>query len=161
MMDFSPNAWQLWVVTGLILVALEVKLSGYVMLWFGVGAFASALLASLGLYFNIQLLTFNVLSVALLLSSRTLFRRFFMRDASSVRHGVEAMLGSEAVVVEKVPADGFGTVRINGELWTARSLEGSIDQGEIVRVENLEGLKLAVRRRRPAMVIAKAEEEIR
>jgi membrane protein implicated in regulation of membrane protease activity len=161
MMDFSPNAWQLWVVTGLILVALEVKLSGYVMLWFGVGAFASALLASLGLSFNIQLLTFNVLSVALLLSSRTLFRRFFMRDASSVRHGVEAMLGSEAVVVEKVPADGFGTVRINGELWTARSLEGSIDQGEIVRVENLEGLKLAVRRRRPAMVIAKAEEEIR
>jgi membrane protein implicated in regulation of membrane protease activity len=161
MMDFSPNAWQLWVVTGLILVALEVKLSGYVMLWFGVGAFASALLASLGLSFNIQLLTFNVLSVALLLSSRTLFRRFFMRDASSVRHGVEAMLGSEAVVVEKVPADGFGTIRINGELWTARSLEGSIDQGEIVRVENLEGLKLVVRRRRPAMVIAKAEEEIR
>jgi membrane protein implicated in regulation of membrane protease activity len=158
MMDFSPNAWQLWVVTGLILVALEVKLSGYVMLWFGVGAFASALLASLGLSFNIQLLTFNVLSVALLLSSRTLFRRFFMRDASSVRHGVEAMLGSEAVVVEKVPADGFGTIRINGELWTARSLEGSIDQGEIVRVENLEGLKLAIRRRRPAMVIAKAEE---
>lgn len=160
-MDLSPSGWQLWVVTGLILAALEVKLSGYVMLWFGIGAFAAALLASLGLSFNIQLLTFNVFSVALLLSSRTLFRRFFMRDASSVRHGVEAMLGSEAIVVERVPAEGFGTIRINGELWTARSLDGSIDEGEIVRVENLEGLKLIVRRRQPAIAIGKAKEELR
>jgi membrane protein implicated in regulation of membrane protease activity len=158
-MDFTPSSWQLWVVTGLILVVLEAKLSGYIMLWFGVGAFAAALLASLGLSFNIQLLTFNVLSVALLLSSRTLFRRFFMRDASSVRHGVEAMLGSEAVVVERVPGDGFGTIRINGELWTARSLDGSIDEGEIVRVENLEGLKLTVRRR--AIGMGRAKEERR
>ena len=160
-MDFSSGGWQLWVVTGLILGALELKLSGYVMLWFGVGAFAAALLATLGLPFNAQLLAFNLVSVALLIGSRTLFRRFFMRGASSVRHGVEAMLGADAVVVEPLPRDGFGTVRINGELWTARSLEGAIAEGEQVRIENLEGLKLTVRRKQPALLSAPREEEVK
>lgn len=160
-MDLTPSAWQLWVLTAIVLGALELKLSGYVMLWFGIGAFAAALLASLGLSFNLQLLTFNAVSVALLLSSRTLFRRFFMRDATSVRHGVEAMLGSEAVVVEAIPREGFGTVRINGELWIARSLDAAISPGERVRVENLDGLKLTVRRAQPLLSVTRAEEEIR
>ncbi len=96
-------------VSGLILGALELKLSGCVMLWFGVGAFAAALLATMGVSFNVQLVAFNAVSVALLLGSRTLFRPFFIRDATSVRHGVEAMLNSDAVVVEPIPGDGFGT----------------------------------------------------
>ncbi len=157
----SSGGWQLWVLTGVILGVLELKLSGYVMLWFGIGAFVAALLATLGLPFNAQLVAFNVVSVALLLGSRTLLRRFFMRGASSVRHGVEAMLGADAVVVEPIPRDGFGTVRINGELWTARSLEGAIAQGETVRIENLEGLKLSVRRGRHALVFSRPEEEIK
>lgn len=155
------GGWQLWVLTGVILGVLELKLSGYVMIWFGIGAFIAALLATLGLPFNAQLVAFNVVSVALLLGSRTLLRRFFMRGASSVRHGVEAMLGADAVVVEPIPRDGFGTVRINGELWTARSLEGAIAQGERVRIENLEGLKLSVRRGRHALVLSRPEEEIK
>lgn len=160
-MDFSSAGWQLWVLTGLVLGVLELKLSGYVMLWFGVGAFAAALAATLGLPFNAQLATFNVVSVGLLIGSRTLLRRFFMRGASSVRHGVEAMLGADAVVVEPIPRDGFGTVRINGELWTARSLEGAIAPGETVRIENLEGLKLSVRRSRRALVLSRTEEELK
>jgi len=155
------GGWQLWVLTGVILGVLELKLSGYVLLWFGIGAFIAALLATLGLPFNMQLAAFNLVSVALLVSSRTLLRRFFMRGATSVRHGVEAMLGADAVVVEPIPRDGFGTVRINGELWTARSLEGAIAEGERVRVENLEGLKLSVRRSRRALVLSRPEEEIK
>jgi len=160
-MGLSSGGWQLWVLTGVILGVLELKLSGYVMLWFGIGAFVAALLATLGLPFNAQLAAFNLVSVALLVGSRTLLRRFFMRGASSVRHGVEAMLGADAVVVEPIPRDGFGTVRINGELWTARSLEGAIAEGERVRIENLEGLKLAVRRGRRPLVLSRPEEEIK
>ncbi len=160
-MDFSSGGWQIWVLTGLILGALELKLSGYVLLWFGIGAFAAALLSTLGLPFNTQLVVFNLVSVALLIGSRTLFRRFFMRGASSVRHGVEAMLGADAVVVEAIPRDGLGTVRINGELWSARSVAGAIGEGEQVRIENLEGLKLAVRRKQPALLLTQTKEELK
>jgi membrane protein implicated in regulation of membrane protease activity len=42
-------------------------------------------------------------------------------------------------------------VRINGELWSARSMEGAVAAGETVQVESLDGLKLNVRRRRASL----------
>ena len=53
-----------------------------------------------------------------------------------------------------VRAEG-GVVRINGELWSARSLAGAVDLGERVVVEKVEGLKLYVRRPGAGLVSAK------
>jgi membrane protein implicated in regulation of membrane protease activity len=114
----------------------------------------------MGISFNVQLVAFNAVSVALLLGSRTLFRRFFMRDATSVRHGVEAVLNSDAVSAIR-SGRWLRHVRIDGELWTARSLDGAITEGERVQIENLEGLKLSVRRKQPALLRTLTEEEIR
>src|SRR5579864_3234610 len=113
--------WHLWVIAGLALAVLEIKLSGFVTLWFALGAFAAATLAGLGLSLEWQLAAFSALSLVLFVLSRTLFQRLFMRTASHHKQGAEAMLGSDALVMEALPAAGFGTVRINGELWAARS----------------------------------------
>jgi membrane protein implicated in regulation of membrane protease activity len=56
------------------------------------------------------------------------------------------MVGQEAVVTESLADPHGGTVRINGELWTARSLSGPVAEGERVVVEQIDGLKLWVRR---------------
>jgi membrane protein implicated in regulation of membrane protease activity len=145
-MDLTPTAWQLWMVAALVLGGLEMKLSGFVTLWFAVGALAASLAASLGLGVNFQLLLFTAVSALLFGASRTLFKSVFMRTASHLKTGVEAMLGQEAVVVEALGEPHGGTVRINGELWTARSLSGEVSVGERVTVEQVEGLKLWVRR---------------
>jgi membrane protein implicated in regulation of membrane protease activity len=160
-MDFSSGAWQLWVVSGLILGALELKLSGYMMLWFGVGAFAAALLATMRVSFNVQLVVFNAVSVALLLGSRTLFRRFFMRDATSVRAWRRGDAEQRRGGRRADPGRWLRHLRIDGELWTARSLDGAITEGERVRIENFEGLKLTVRRKQPALLPRRTEEEMR
>lgn len=145
-MDLTPTDWQLWIVAALVFGGLEIKLSGFVTLWFAVGALASALAAALGLGINFQLILFTVVSVALFSASRTIFKRAFMRTASPLKVGVEAMIGQEAVVTEALSDSHGGTVRINGELWTARSLAGPMAEGERVTVEQVEGLKLWVRR---------------
>lgn len=145
-MDLTPTDWQLWIVAALVFGGLEIKLSGFVTLWFAVGALASALAAALGLGINFQLVLFTGVSVALFSASRTIFKRAFMRSASPLRVGVEAMVGQEAVVTEALSEPHGGTVRINGELWTARSLAGPVAEGERVTVEQVEGLKLWVRR---------------
>ena len=69
-----------------------------------------------------------------------------MRNADNLKTGVEAMVGQEAVVTESLVEGHGGTVRINGELWSARSLGGPVAEGERVIVEQIEGLKLWVRR---------------
>jgi membrane protein implicated in regulation of membrane protease activity len=150
----EPSAWHLWVLAGLVSGGLELKLGNFVMLWFGVGALATAAAAGLGLPLNGQLLLFTASSVGLFALSRTIFRSIFMRGARSLRHGAEAMLGASALVVEELPATGTGTVRINGELWSARSLDGAMAAGETVQVESLDGLKLNVRRPREPLARA-------
>jgi membrane protein implicated in regulation of membrane protease activity len=145
-MDLTPTLWQLWIIAGLVFGFLELKLSGFVTLWFAIGALAAALASAVGLGINGQLVLFTLVSVALFAASRTIFKQALMRSASTLKTGVEAMVGQEAVVTEAIADPHGGTVRINGELWTARSLAGPVAEGERVTVEQVEGLKLWVRR---------------
>lgn len=140
------HGWQLWILAAIIAGALEMALPGFVVLWFAVGALAASLTAALGLGINLQLTIFMAVSLALFAGSRTLFKSAFMRNASKMKTGVEAMVGQEAVVTEELVDGHGGTVRINGELWSARSLGGGVAPGELVVVEQVEGLKLWVRR---------------
>ena len=158
-MDLTPDAWQLWLVAALVFAGLEIKLSGFVTLWFAVGALASALAAGLGLGINSQLFLFIAMACGLFGASRTIFKNVFMRDAPHLKTGVEAMLGQEALVVEALSDAHGGTVRINGELWTARSLSGPVPEGERVTVEQVEGLKLWVRRPSASLSVPAREEK--
>ncbi|MFY2558508.1 NfeD family protein [Corallococcus terminator] len=157
-MDLTPAAWQLWIVAALVCGGLEIKLAGFGLVWFAVGALVSSLAAGLGLTFFLQVAIFATVSVGLFAASRTLFKNVFMRNASHLKTGVEAMVGQEAVVMESIEGPHGGTVRINGELWTARSLSGAIPQGELVTVEQVEGLKLWVRRPSATLSVPAAEQ---
>lgn len=144
-MDLQP--WHLWAAAGIALCVLEIKLPGFVVCWLGVGALAAALPSALGLPPWVQLGVFVTVSAALFAASRTIFKRLLMRGATRIRTNVDAMIGAEATVVDAIPeAAGSGTVRINGELWTARSLAGPLAAGELAVIERVEGLKLYVRR---------------
>jgi membrane protein implicated in regulation of membrane protease activity len=160
-MDLTPSAWQLWLIAALVAGALEIKLSGFVMLWFAVGALASSLAAAVGLGINTQLALFTLVSAALFAASRTLFKKAFMRSADRMKVGVEAMVGQEAVVTESLADPHGGTVRINGELWTARSLSGPVAEGERVVVEQVDGLKLWVRRPSASLEVPAAQQKER
>ncbi len=82
-----------------------------------------------------------------------------MRSANPMKTGVEAMVGQEAVVTETLADPHGGTVRINGELWTARSLSGPVAEGERVTVEQVEGLKLWVRRPSASLEVPAQKKE--
>jgi membrane protein implicated in regulation of membrane protease activity len=149
-MEYLPSGWHLWVLAAVGAGALELHFGNFVYVWFGLGALGSAVLAALGAPFELQLIGFSVLTGALFLGSRTLFRNLLMRDAGQVKVGADQMVGKEAKVTQSL-SDHDGTVRIHGELWAARSLDGPIAEGEPVRVERIDGLTLFVRRPRAAL----------
>jgi membrane protein implicated in regulation of membrane protease activity len=156
-MDFP--AWQLWILAAVIAGAVEMALPGFVSLWFAVGALAASLAAALGLGINFQLTLFTLVSLALFAASRTLFKKAFMRNAGTVKTGVEAMVGQEALVTEALTQGHGGTVRINGELWSARTLGEAVPEGERVIVEQVEGLKLWVRRPAASLEVSLKKKE--
>ncbi len=60
--------------------------------------------------------------------------------------GREGMIGVTGTITEPLKPE--GTVRVKGEYWSARSVEGDIGVGEEIEVVSIEGLKLGVRRKK-------------
>ncbi len=59
--------------------------------------------------------------------------------------GAEGMVGLVGKVVK--PLRPGGVVKVGGEYWQAKSLNGSVDVGEHVEIMGMEGLHLKVRRK--------------
>ena len=106
---------------------------------FAVGALAAALAASLHANVVVQSLAFAVVSTALLAFLRPIARRH-MRGSPETRTGVDALIGQEALVLERVDAHS-GRVKIGGEIWSARALhpEQILDPGTAADVIEIKG----------------------
>jgi membrane protein implicated in regulation of membrane protease activity len=78
-------------------------------------------------------------AVASVLFLRPIARRHIHTPAQ-LRTGTAALVGSRAVVLERVDVDG-GRVKIGGEVWSARSYfdEQVIQPGARVEVAKIEG----------------------
>lgn len=144
--------WILWCVLGGILIVAEVFTSGFVLLWFGIGALAAALAAMVGIdSFAIQFLIFAFVSVGLTAASRTIFVNYFSRESTgdSLRTGMDSLPGKIGTVVSSSRgAMQEGAVKVFGSTWTAYPAEGetALEAGERVRVESIEGSSIYVRR---------------
>jgi membrane protein implicated in regulation of membrane protease activity len=145
-------SWIVWLIIGAVLIAAEVLTTGFVLLWFGVGALVAAALALLGVEsLVVQVIVFLTVSSLLVLASRTIFERFLLRSspAGQLKTGVEMMIGQVGTVVEASRgAMHEGAVKLYGSVWTAFPVEGEepLTVGEPVRVERVEGNTIYVRR---------------
>ena len=144
--------WILWVLLGAILIVAEVFSSGFVLLWFGIGALAAAFAGLIGISnLGLQFLIFAGVSIALTAASRTIFINYFSREKTgdSLRTGADALPGKIGIVVSS-SRGGLkeGAVKVLGSTWTAFPAEGEepLEAGERVRVERMEGASLWVRR---------------
>jgi len=144
--------WILWCVLGAILIVAEIFTSGFVLLWFGIGALAAGFAALIGLdSLALQFLIFAGVSVGLTAASRTIFLNYFSRERTgdSLRTGVDALPGKIGTVVSSSKgALQEGAVKLLGSTWTAYPAPGEspLEAGERVCVESVQGASIYVRR---------------
>src|SRR6266853_817713 len=144
--------WILWSVLGLVLIVAEVFTSGFVLLWFGIGALAAALAGILGVHsLGIQFLIFAAVSIGLTAASRTIFVNYFSREKTgdSLRTGMDSLPGKIGTVVSSSRgAMQEGAVKVFGSTWTAYPAEGEepLEAGDRVAVERVQGASIYVRR---------------
>lgn len=144
-------AWVFWAVLGAIFIVAEVFTTGFVLLWFGVGALAAMLAAWLGFGYPLQFLIFFVVSIALTAASRTLFVKYVARDDASgkLKSGMESLPGKIGTVVSSSHgALNEGAVKVFGSTWTAYPADGEepLEAGDRVVVESMRGASIYVRR---------------
>ncbi len=140
--------WILWLVIGVALIIAEVFTLGFVLLWFGVGAIAAALVGMMGGGFFLQSLVFAIVSVALTAMSRTIFANLFATGGGHTdKMGIDALPGKVGTVQSgSTGALNEGAVKVFGSVWTAFPVEDTkLLEGQKVEVVEVKGSAVYVR----------------
>ena len=136
-----------WVAALVVFLIVEAVTAGLVSLWFVFGSLVALICAALGAAVWLQIFWFVIVSVATLVLTRPLVKRYV--DSRSVATNADRSIGRAAVVTERIDnLAATGAVKLDGVVWTARSTDDAvaIEAGERVTVRAIEGVKLIVER---------------
>ena len=141
------SAPTLWFLLGFVFFAAELFLPGFIMVFFGVGAWAAALAAGLGADLALALIIFIGMSDgSLLLLRRMLVATFQGRSRLASERESEAMedagdpddettpfmlTGKQATVSRTITPKTIGEVTVGGSFWRAIS-DADIPEGSLV-----------------------------
>ncbi len=136
--------WQTWLIIALLLAAAEMATLDFTLLMMAVGAGVACLLAALGVGIVGQVLSFAVVSVALLAFVRpSIVRR--LHAGPTLKNGPEALVGKSGLVLERVTPY-TGRVKLMGEVWSARTVDESmvVEPGAKIGVAQIDGATAVV-----------------
>lgn len=135
------SGWVLWVLAAGAFGVGEMLTNGFFLAPFALGAVLAAIVDAAGAGELAAAIAFVAVSLLTLLVLRPLALAQ-MRVAPRLRTGTAALVGRPATVIERIAnGEGVGCVKIDGEVWTARSLyeDQVIEVGTRVDVVEIRG----------------------
>lgn len=138
------TSWQIFVSIGLILMALEMVIPGFIVFPMGLAFLLTGAFVPLTQSLSVQL---GILGVNLILVFGVLHRWNKRRTRKKVYlSNVSGMIGREVSVIEPISKESPGYVKLYGDQWQAISLSGQeFGVGEKVMIESLDGNKVIVK----------------
>ncbi|MGY2066561.1 NfeD family protein [Blastococcus sp. SYSU DS0619] len=138
-------AWLLWLIGAGLLAIGEVFTLDLVLLMLAGGAVGGMTAALLGWGAVLQIVTFIVISGALLVLVRPLAQKHLTDRTPLQLDGVDTLIGQTAKVTRDVDVSG-GRIRVGADEWSARSQHGgeSFAAGETVRILQVDGATAVV-----------------
>lgn len=135
------DEWVIWVILAVVFSAGEIVTTSFFLAPFGIGAAAAAIVAALGAGLVASAAVFILVSVLMLLFVRPIARAH-LNTPPHIRTGTAALVGRRAMVIERISNDeSVGSVRIDGDVWTARAYDDDevIEAGRPVTVVEIRG----------------------
>jgi len=134
-----------WLALGLSLLFVEVVMTHFVMVFFGLGALIVCIATLIGLTTrtNSQLVLFSVSSLAMLL----LMRKIFLAKFAACQPGTPPDYAGSIAKAETDITQLGGYANYRGSQWIAYRVEGTepIAAGSYIDVVGIDGVKLKVR----------------
>lgn len=134
-----------WVIAATACALLELGSPGlFYALSLSIGAFGAAIAAFYEVDQVNQWVVFSSIScVALLVLYRWVKRTL---KKNHLRTNYDALIGKRGIVATDITPQQLGTVKLGGQLWSARSTEGVCTSGTIVEVMAIQGVCLIVKK---------------
>ena len=136
---FRDHMWETWLGLAILLGVAELFSLDLILLMLAVGAVAGVLTAILGLPVAVQILAFVAASIGMIALVRpNVVKR--LHSGPELVTGHAKLVGKQGVVVSEVSSQG-GSVRISGELWSARPYDDTavIEPGAKVDIFQISG----------------------
>ena len=135
------DEWVVWLIAAVVLAIAEVLNLSFFLFPFAIGAAGASLVSLVGLGTPVAVVVFAVLTALMFGIVRPIARRH-LSIPPQIRTGTAALIGRQAIVLERIANDeGVGCVRLDGEVWTARSYDEDrvIEPGTRVHVMEIRG----------------------
>lgn len=141
----TDNPAVFWFVLLIAFSVIEAVTVQLVSVWFALGSIGALIAAFLGAKFLAQITVFIIVSVICIIATRPIIRKFHSKGVQSTN--ADRCIGQNAMVIEQIDnMKAQGQVRVNGNVWTARSEDNEIIPVEtIVKIVKIEGVKLIVK----------------
>lgn len=136
--------WILWLIIIFVLIVAEVSTVNLVSVWFIASGIVSLILSFFIESFYIQFAVFVILGIILLITTRPIFQK--MLKVKDEKTNLDRVIGMTAIVTETITKNEVGEVKVDGKRWSAISKK-KIEKGEEAIVEEIDGVKLIVRKK--------------
>lgn len=140
--------WQFWIISGIVLLIVEVFTPGFLLACFGISAIIASVPAMLGLSPIWSILLFSIGSLLTLWFLRPFILRVSKRP--EVPTNVDALLGRRVRVVETINnKQDTGRVQVDGDVWVARTMDNDstiFETGEEVEICQRKSLILYIKK---------------
>ena len=136
-----------WLIASAVFLLVEILTLGLTSIWFAGGSVIAAIAALVGAPLWVQILLFILVTCLLFAVTRPIAKRYL--NSKVQKTNTDALIGQRGIVKETINnMESRGRVQLNGQDWTARSIEAGeiIPVGSEVKVRRIQGVKLIVER---------------
>ena len=134
----------IWVILVIIFSVIEGLTLGLTTIWFALSALIMVFLSFLPIPIVYQILIFLALSAVFLFFTRPIAVKKF--KTGKVKTKVDSLAGLHALVTKKITEFDRGEVKLNGQIWSAKSEDNSVlEEGTRCEVVRIEGVQAIVR----------------
>lgn len=142
---FTENAAVIWFVLLILFGVIEAVTVGLVSIWFALGALGALIAKILGAGIVVQITVFIVVSIICIIATRPLVKKLHSKNIQSTN--ADRCIGQNAVVTEEIDnMNAKGQVKVNGNVWTARSESNEvIPVDTVVKTVRIDGVKMIVK----------------
>ncbi len=134
-----------WLIVFVVLLVCELATTALISVWFCGGALFALFADLLGIPFIVQIAVFVAVSIILLVLTRPFVKKISKKEV--LKTNVDNLIGKKAMVTRKIDNSQFsGEVNINGQIWSAISVDDEIIEPlQTVVVEKIQGVKAVVK----------------
>ena len=146
---FANVNWYIvgWLVLVVVFLAIELSTVTLTSIWFAAGSLIALFVAMAGGGFGLQMIAFIIAAFGMFFATKPWAEKVINRKKTSTN--ADRAIGEEVRVLERISnLDQTGMVIVHGQEWTARTDDDKIiiEQGELVRILRISGVKVIVER---------------